>query len=135
MSEQKETFSYTYSASQQQEVEAIRKKYTNDTAPTEIDKMAQLRRLDAGVTQKASVIALCVGIISALIMGSGMSLVMTDLGAKLGMTATTVPGILIGVVGMVGVILAYPLYQSIVKKERKKIAPQILKLTEELSQK
>ncbi len=135
MSEQKETFSYTYSASQQQEVEAIRKKYTNDTAPTEIDKMTQLRRLDAGVTQKASVVALCVGIISALIMGSGMSLVMTDLGAKLGMTATTVPGILIGIVGMVGVILAYPLYQSIVKKERKKIAPQILKLTEELSQK
>ncbi len=135
MSEQKETFSYTYSASQQQEVEAIRKKYTNDTAPTEIDKMTQLRRLDAGVTQKASVVALCVGIISALIMGSGMSLVMTDLGAKLGMTATTVPGILIGIVGMVGVILAYPLYQSIVRKERKKIAPQILKLTEELSQK
>ncbi len=135
MSEQKETFSYTFSASQQQEVEAIRKKYTDDTAPTEIDKMTQLRRLDAGATQKASVVALCVGIISALIMGSGMSLVMTDLGAKLGMTATTVPGILIGVVGMVGVILAYPLYQSIVKKERKKIAPQILKLTEELSQK
>ncbi len=135
MSEQKETFNYTYSASQQQEVEAIRKKYTNDTAPTEIDKMTQLRRLDAGVTQKASVAALCVGIISALIMGSGMSLVMTDLGEKLGMTATTVPGILIGIVGMAGVILAYPLYQSIVRRERKKIAPQILKLTEELSQK
>ncbi len=100
--------------------------------------MTQHRRLDASVTQKASVVALCLGIISALIMGSGMSLVMTDLGAKLGMTATTVPGILIGIVGMVGmvgVILAYPLYRSIVRKERKEIAPQILKLTEALSQK
>ncbi len=135
MSENKETFHYSYSASQQEEVEAIRKKYMADTISAQVDKMEQLRRLDAGVTQKATSISLALGVISALIMGSGMSLVMTDIGEKIGMSVTTLPGILIGIVGMVGVICAYPLYQRIIIRERKKIAPQILKLTEELSQK
>ncbi len=135
MNEPKDTFTYTYSASQQKEVEAIRKKYIADDTPAEVDKMEHLRRLDASVSKKASIVALIVGIISALIMGTGMSLVMTDLGTKIGMTATMVPGTLIGIVGMIGVIVTYPLYQYIVRKERKKIAPQILKLTEELSQK
>ncbi len=135
MSGQNETFNYTYSAEQQKEVEAIRKKYMEDETPTEADKMEQLRRLDYGVTKKATTAALSVGIISSLIMGSGMSLIMTDIGEKIGITATTLPGILIGIVGMVGVICAYPLYQRIIIKERKKVAPQILKLTEELSQK
>ena len=135
MSKQNETFNYTYSAEQQKEVEAIRKKYIEDETPAEVDKMTELRRLDYGVTKKATIVSLCIGIISALIMGSGMSLVMTDIGEKIGMTATTLPGILIGTLGMVGVICAYPVYQRILIKERKKIAPQILKLTEELSQK
>jgi hypothetical protein len=68
-------------------------------------------------------------------MGSGMSLVMTDLGEKIGIAGTSLIGVLIGIVGMIGVILAYPLYRRIIEKERKKIAPQILKLTDELSQK
>ncbi len=135
MSGQNEIFNYTYSAKQQKEVEAIRKKYMEDETPTEADKMEQLRRLDYGVTKKATSISLALGVISALIMGSGMSLIMTDIGEKIGMTATMIPGILIGIVGMVGVICAYPLYQRIIIKERKRIAPQILKLTEELSQK
>ncbi len=135
MSENKEAFSYTYSAAQQREVEAIRKKYTLDTATAEADKMAELRRLDASVTNKASTAALCVGIISALIMGSGMSLVMTDLGEKIGMSSAVLPGILLGVAGMIGVLAAYPIYQAVLKRERKIKAPQILKLTEELSQK
>ncbi len=66
-------------------------------------------------------------------MGTGMSLVMTDLGAKLGMTSVLIPGIAIGITGMAGVIAAYPLYQFVLKKERAKVAPRILKLTEELS--
>ncbi len=132
--EEKETFTYTYSAAQQEEIAAIRKKYTADTQPTEMDKMAKLRKLDASVTNKASAVGLGVGIVFALIMGFGMSLVMTDLGTKLGMTAALLPGIFIGIVGMIGVIAAYPLYQLVLKKERAKAAPQILKLTEELSQ-
>ncbi len=133
MEEKKETFTYTYSAAQQEEIAAIRKKYVADTQPAEMDKMDQLRKLDAGVTNKASVVALCVGILSALIMGTGMSLVMTDLGTKLGMASALIPGIIIGIVGMAGVIAAYPLYQLVLKKQRAKVAPQILKLTDELS--
>ncbi len=135
MSDNKETFNYTYSASQQEEVEAIRKKYAQDTTPIEVDKMEQLRRLDASVTNKASVVALCIGIISALVMGFGMSLIMTDLADKIGITSPMVFNVIIGVVGMVGIIAAYPLYQVVLKRERKRKAPQILKLTEELSQK
>ncbi len=136
MNEEKDTFSYTYSAFQQKEVEAIRKKYIeNDDTPAEVDKMEQLRKLDASVTKKASIVALTVGIISTLIMGIGMSLVMTDIGAKIGMTTAMVLGVLIGIVGIIGIIVTYPLYQHIVRKERRKIASQILELTEELSQK
>ncbi len=131
--EQKETFTYTYSAAQQEEIAAIRKKYAVDTQPAEVDKMEQLRKLDAGVTQKAMIAALTVGILGALIMGTGMSLIMTDLGAKLGMTSVMIPGIIIGIIGMAGVIAAYPLYQLALKKQRAKVAPQILKLTDELS--
>ncbi len=135
MSDNKETFHYTYSAAQQEEVEAIRKKYAEDTTPIEVDKMEQLRRLDASVTNKASVVALCVGILSTLIMGFGMSLIMTDLADKIGMASPIVFGVIIGVVGMAGIIAAYPIYQAVLKRERKRKAPQILKLTEELSQK
>ncbi len=131
--EEKETFTYTYSAAEQEEIAAIRKKYAADPQPAAVDKMAELRRLDAGVTQKAMTAALTVGILGALIMGTGMSLIMTDLGAKLGMTSALIHGILIGILGMVGILAAYPLYQLVLKKQRAKAAPQILKLTEELS--
>ncbi len=129
---EKETFNYTYSAKQQEEIKAIRKKYS---APEEKeDKMAQLRRLDQGVTQKATVVSLIVGIIGALILGFGMSLAMTDIGIHLGASGnmSMLIGIIIGVVGIALVCVAYPIYNQIVKKERKKIAPEILRLTDEL---
>ncbi len=129
------TFEFYYSASQQDEIQEIRKKYIQDAESTEIDKMEQLRRLDYSVTQKASTKALIVGIISALIMGIGMSLTMTDLGNRLNMPLAYVIGIAIGIVGMIGVIYAYPLYKKTLKKQREKIAPQILKLTDELADK
>ena len=125
--ENKEEFQFTYSAAQQQEVEDIRKKYL----PKEEDKMEQLRKLHAVPTQKAQAASLAVGIIGALIMGAGMSLAMTDIGAALGNLSMLV-GIAVGVVGMVLVALAYPLYNRVLKKEREKIAPEILRLTDEL---
>lgn len=130
--ENKENFSYTYSARQQKEVEAIRKKYM----PREEDKMAQLRSLHAIPTRKAQAASLVVGVIGALVMGAGMSLVMTDLGEILGdyRSYATLIGIVVGVAGMVPVALAYPLYNRVLRKQRKKIAPQILKLSEELLQ-
>ena len=128
--ENKESFNYTYSAKEQEEIRAIRKKYA---APEQTeDKMAQLRRLDAGVYSKATTASLVVGIIGALIMGIGMSLVMTEIGAFLGTALAMVVGIGIGVIGIILVCLAYPLYNRTLKKEREKIAPEILRLTDEL---
>ena len=125
--ENKEGFNFTYSAAQQQEVEDIRKKYL----PKEEDKMGQLRKLHAIPTQKAQAASLAVGIIGALIMGTGMSLAMTDIGAALGSLAMAI-GILVGIVGMVLVALAYPLYNRVLKKQREKIAPEIFRLSDEL---
>ena len=125
--ENKEGFSFTYSAEQQKEVEAIRKKYL----PREEDKMEQLRKLHAVPTQKAQAASLAVGIIGALIMGTGMSLAMTDIGAALGSFAMVL-GIVVGIVGMVLVALAYPIFNRVLKKERAKIAPEILRLSDEL---
>ena len=128
--ENKEGFNFTYSAAQQQEVEDIRKKYL----PKEEDKMEQLRKLHAIPTQKAQAASLAVGIIGALIMGTGMSLAMTDIGQMLGShrELSMLIGILIGLVGMVLVAFAYPLYNRVLRKEREKIAPEILRLSDEL---
>jgi hypothetical protein len=125
--ENKDRFSFTYSAQQQKEVEAIRKQYL----PQETDKMDQLRKLHAIPTQKARAASLTVGIIGALIMGTGMSLAMTEIGAALGGLAMIL-GIAVGLVGMVLVALAYPLYNRVLKKKREKIAPEILRLSDEL---
>ena len=129
---EKETFKFTYSANEQEEIKAIRTKYA---APEEKeDKMEELRRLDASVTQKASAYALVVGIIGALILGFGMSLAMTELGEIIGITGniSMLIGIIIGVIGIVLVSFAYPIYNHIVKKERERIAPEIIRLTDEL---
>ena len=130
--QEKSGFSYTYSAREQAEVKRIREKYT---PPTEAeDKMERLRRLDASVTQSALIVALTLGIVGALVLGFGMSLVMTDLGEILGAykDMAMVVGILVGVVGGVIASLAYPIYNAIVKAKRKKLAPEIIRLTDEL---
>ena len=121
-------FEYTYSAQRQKEVEAIRSKYL----PKEADKMEQLRQLHRIPTKKATVTALSLGVIGTLILGTGMSLIMTDIGVFLGLTDSMVPGILIGMVGLLTMSLAYPLYRRVLKKQRKKIAPEILRLSDEL---
>lgn len=130
--ENNETFSYTYSAKEQDEIKAIRKKYSS---PEEKEnKMEKLRRLDAGVSRKATGTALAFGIIGALILGMGMSLIMSDFSKILGIyeDMALAIGIALGAVGIVFVSLAYPLYNRIIKKERKKIAPEIIRLADEL---
>ena len=128
--ENKEGFEFTYSAKEQEEIKRLRKKYA--TPVEEEDKMAQLRRLDAGVYSKATTAALVIGIIGALVMGLGMSLVMTDIGAALGTILAMIVGVGIGVIGIVLICLAYPMYTRTLKKEREKIAPEIIRLTDEL---
>jgi len=121
------SFEYTYSAEQRNEVEAIRKKYL----PKEEDKMEKLRRLHYSATQKAQAASIVIGVLGALILGTGMSLCMTDLGAVLGHMAMVI-GILVGGLGLVMVALAYPLYNRVLRRERQRIAPEILRLSEEL---
>ena len=125
-------FTYTYSAREQAELKRIRDKYT---APTEAeDKMTRLRRLDASVTNTAQAVALVFGVLGTLILGFGMSLVMTELAEILGISgdAATVIGILVGIVGGILASLAYPIYNAIVRAKRKKLAPEIIRLTDEL---
>ncbi len=127
-------FHYTYSATEQAELKKIREKYLVDTRTSEPDKMEQIRRLDASVTERASIVSLVFGIIGTLVMGFGMSLIMTDFRDFFSMSGTTamLVGIIVGVVGMLLVLAAYPLYQRIAARQRKRVAPEILKLTEEV---
>ena len=130
--QEKSGFTYTYSAKEQAELKRIRDKYT---APTEAeDKMTRLRRLDASVTNTAQAVALIFGVIGTLILGFGMSLCMTELAEILGLNGNMamVVGIIEGVVGGVLASLAYPIYNAIVKAKRKKLAPEIIRLTDEL---
>ena len=117
-----ESFCFTYCASEQEEIKRIRQKYL----PKEEDKMEQLRRLDRSAGQKATVVSLIAGVAGTLIMGLGMSCVMVWGGALF------FPGVVISTAGICILSAAYPLYAHTLKKERQRIAPEILRLTEEL---
>lgn len=116
------TFEYTYSAPQQEEVKKIREKYL----PKEESKMEQLRRLDESTTKKGLACSLILGIAGALILGIGMCCTM------LWSNVLFIPGVMIGCIGIAGMVLAYPLNNHLTKKERERLAPEILKLTNEL---
>ena len=120
---EKEVFEYTYSAPRQSEVLKIREKYL----PKEVTKLDQLRALDAGVTRRGTAVFLLHGILHTLVLGLGMSCCMVWAGSLF------LPGIVIGCIGLAGVAATYPIYNHIVKQDREKIAPEILRLTEELA--
>lgn len=122
--EQKQTegFQYSYSAKQQEEIKRIRSKYE---VPQE-DKMAYLRRLDETVAKKGTMLSIVLGVIGTLILGVGMCCVLVW------QNTWFIPGIIIGIVGLAVLSLAYPVYLQVTKKEREKIAPEILRLTDEL---
>lgn len=124
MENKNETFNYTYSASQQEEIKKIREKYS--ALEKQDDKMEQLRRLDKSVTKPGTVVSLIVGIICTLVMGTGMSMCIV------GGEAFFIPGIIVGIVGILGIIAAYPLYNAITKRQRDKLAPEIMRLSDEL---
>ena len=120
-----ESFTYHYSAERQNEIDAIRKKYL---PPEEHEnKLEQLRKLDAGLTTTAFIVSMAVGIASALVFGVGMCCFLV--------WSLWVPGALLCVVGVIGMLAAPVLYRRLVEKRRQQIAPEILRLTEELSQK
>ena len=125
-------FKYNYSAKEQAELKKIRAKYTPPTKAE--DKMARLRKLDASVTRTATVISLVLGVIGALVLGFGMSLIMTNLNDFFGLSTdkSMIIGVVVGVLGGIIASLAYPAYNAIVKAKRKKLAPEIIRLADEL---
>lgn len=116
------SFEYTYSAPQNEEVRKIRQKYL----PREESKLDQLRRLDESSAKKGLACSLMLGVAGSLVLGIGMCCTMVW------GNALFIPGIIIGLVGIAGVALAYPLNHYLTKKERERLAPEILKLTSEL---
>lgn len=126
-------FSYTYSAKEQAEIKMIREKYMPKKEDSD-DKMALLRKLDAGVNAKAQGVSLTLGILGALVMGFGMSLIMTELSVLLcmGSVVAMIVGITMGIAGGALAVAAYPIYKLVLKRERAQIAPRILSITEEL---
>ena len=119
---QEKAFQYSYSSKQQDEVEAIKRKYM----PKQEDKLEQLRKLDKSAETPGTVVGLILGIIGTLVMGTGMSCVMVWT------ESLFIVGILVGLLGIIMIALAYPVYKIITKKQREKIAPMILALSEEL---
>lgn len=116
-----ETFNYSYDAKRQAEIKKIREKYL----PKEPDKMARLRQLDNSVTKKSTIYSLVLGIAGTLILGVGMCCCLV-------WTKLFILGIVTGIIGIAILGFAYPVYLYVTKIEKERIAPEILRLTEEL---
>lgn len=116
-------FNVDYSAKQQQEIDSIRKKYL----PKEEDKMELLRQMDKSTEKPGAAMAIVLGIVGSLLLGTGMSCIMVWADKLF------VLGIIVGVVGIVVASMAYPVYRKMTKKQREKMAEQILALSEEIS--
>ena len=109
-------------------VQKIRTQYT-EKQHTELDA---LKELDTKVKRPANVFAYTYGSIGAIVIGAGMSLVMTEIGAMIGLASAMVPGIAIGVVGMGMALSTYPIYKRMLNARKKKYAPEILKLSDKI---
>ena len=109
-------------------VQKIRTQYT-EKQHTELD---ELKALDAKVKKPANVFAYTYGSAGAIVMGAGMSLVMTNIGAAIGLASAMVPGIIVGVAGMGMALTTYPIYKKILNGRKKKYAPEILALSEKI---
>ena len=109
-------------------VQKIRTQYTEK----EHSRLDELKALDSKVKKPANVFAYVFGAVSAIIMGAGMSLVMTDIGTQLGMQETMIPGVVIGVIGLVLAIVNYPMHKAILVSRKKKYAQQIIELSDKL---
>ena len=107
-------------------VEKIRSQYTEQTH-TDLDA---LKALDIKVKKPANVFGYTYGSIGAVIMGAGMSLVMTDIGTMLGMGKTLIPGIAVGIAGLIMSCTTYPIYKKILTSRKKKYASKIIELSD-----
>ena len=119
-----DSFEFTYSAPEQEEIRRIREKYQSPAQRK--TKLERLRELDESVTRKGTMVSLLLGVLGSLILGTGMSLCLV--------WEQYLPGIPVGIAGIAMVAAAYPVYKRITEREKERIAPEILKLTEELMQ-
>jgi len=120
------TFIYRYSAKENKEIKEIRRKYL----PREESKFEELKRLDYTVQTSGMVESLCSGIGGALVFGLGLCLAMQVIGSGVFLIAL---GMLLGIIGMVSMIVAYPIYRKVFGKTKEKLAPRILELAAELT--
>ena len=109
-------------------VQKIRTQYTEK----ENTKLDELKALDAKVKRPANIFAYIFGSVSAVIMGSGMSLVMTDIGSTIGIDNAMAPGIVIGIIGMLMAIATYPIYKKMLASRKEKYADQIIELSDKI---
>ncbi len=109
-------------------VQKIRTQYT-EKENTQLDA---LKKLDAKVKKPANVFAYVFGSIAAIIMGSGMSLVMTDIGETIGIADAMIPGVAIGIIGMLMAIINYPVYKKFLASRRKKYAKEVIALSDNI---
>lgn len=116
------SFSYSYSAKNNSEIEAIRKKYL----PKAENRFEQLKRLDREVQSSGTLSSLCLGIISALVFGIGICLCLGVLSGSL------ILGVLICISALPGIISAYPLYRKISTRKRQELIPIILELADKI---
>lgn len=116
---------------QQFAVEKIRTQYIEKEA-TELD---ELRRLDAKVRRPVNIFSYVFGSISAIIMGAGMSLVMTELGTTLGMESTMIPGIILGVIGMILALINYPMHKKLMSSRKNRYSKEIFALSDKIMNK
>lgn len=122
-----DTFRYSYSSSLQEELKDIKKKYAEQPEDQQEDQLELLRKLDKSSTRKSTIVSIVMGAAGCLIMGIGMCCTMVWAAAMF------LPGIIIGVAGIAMMAAAYPVYVRITKRERARIAPQVLDIIEKLS--
>jgi len=109
-------------------VQKIRTQYT-ETEHTQLDT---LKALDRKVKRPANQFAYCFGILGTIIMGTGMSLVMTELGQYIGIADSLIPGIIIGIFGLAITVLNYPVYNKILSARKQAFAEEIITLSNAL---
>lgn len=123
---QESIFCYKYSAKDNKEVQEIRRKYL----PQSENKLEELKRLDRMVQDSGMIEALCAGIGGLMVFGLGMCLAMQVLGSGI---LIIVLGVLLGIIGMVSMVAAYPIYRKVYNRAKEQHTPRILELSEELS--
>lgn len=104
----------------------------NEYAPKDTSKVVALKKLDARAKLPATVFTYTFGIIAALVTGVGMCLSMDVIGS--GTTAMFILGVIIGIIGLVGMGVNYPIFKKMLNKGKQKYAFEIMELAKEISE-